>query len=75
MEPRAATVAEMPVSAGAELVRRAAGGDQVAFEHLVNARADRAFRVARAITGNDFGRAGRDPGRIRLGVASTPATA
>ena len=36
-----------------ELVRRAAQGDALAFERLVADRADRAFRIARAIVGND----------------------
>lgn len=53
MEPLAANAPAMPVSGQIELVRRAAGGDQIAFERLVTARADSAFRTARAILGND----------------------
>lgn len=41
------------VSADAALVRRAARGDAVAFERLVTARTDRAFRIARAILANE----------------------
>jgi RNA polymerase sigma-70 factor (ECF subfamily) len=53
MEPMAAAAAAMPVSTQGALVRRAASGDAVAFEQLVTVRADRAFRIARAILGND----------------------
>ena len=53
MEPLAATSAALPVSSQTALVLRAARGDAVAFEQLVSSRADRAFRIARAILGND----------------------
>jgi RNA polymerase sigma-70 factor (ECF subfamily) len=53
MEPLAATAPALPVSAQVDLVRRAAGGDHVAFERLLTTRADQAFRIARAILGND----------------------
>jgi RNA polymerase sigma-70 factor (ECF subfamily) len=53
MEPVAATSAALPISTQGVLVRRAAHGDALAFERLVAAQADRAFRIARAILGND----------------------
>ncbi len=53
MEPLAATAPALPVSAQVDLVRRAAGGDHLAFERLLTTRADQAFRIARAILGND----------------------
>ena len=53
MEPLAATVAGSAVAPSTETVRRAARGDASAFEQLVAARADRVFRIARAILGND----------------------
>jgi RNA polymerase sigma-70 factor (ECF subfamily) len=53
MEPAAASATALPVSTQVALVRRAAAGDATAFEQLVQARAGRAFRVARAILGND----------------------
>ena len=53
MEPIAASVAGPAASAVTEVVRLAARGDALAFEQLVAARADRAFRIARAILGND----------------------
>ena len=53
MEPLAATSSALPMSSQAALVLRAARGDASAFEQLVSARADRAFRIARAILGND----------------------
>jgi RNA polymerase sigma-70 factor, ECF subfamily len=53
MEPAAASTAALPVSTQVALVRRAAAGDTTAFEQLVETRADRSFRVARAILGND----------------------
>ena len=40
-------------STEADLVRRAARGDSAAFEVLVTIRADRAFRLARSILGNE----------------------
>jgi RNA polymerase sigma-70 factor (ECF subfamily) len=43
-----------PVESGRlELVRRAAGGDEIAFERVVASQLDRSFRTARAILGND----------------------
>ncbi|MEP6639115.1 MAG: RNA polymerase sigma factor [Chloroflexota bacterium] len=53
MEPIAASVAGPAASVVTEVVRLAARGDSLAFEQLVAARADRAFRIARAILGND----------------------
>jgi RNA polymerase sigma-70 factor (ECF subfamily) len=53
MEPLAASASVVPVSTHGALVRRAAGGDTAAFEQLVSTRADRVFRIARAILGND----------------------
>lgn len=53
MEPLAASASVVPVSTHGALVRSAAGGDTAAFEQLVSARADRVFRIARAILGND----------------------
>jgi RNA polymerase sigma-70 factor, ECF subfamily len=53
MEPAAASAVSLPVASDAALVRRAATGDAAAFEQLVSARADRSFRIARAILGND----------------------
>lgn len=53
MEPLVARAPTGLVSGQIELVRRAASGDQVAFEQLVTTRADAAFRTARAILGND----------------------
>jgi RNA polymerase sigma-70 factor, ECF subfamily len=53
MEPAAAATTALPVSTHVALVRRAATGDTAAFEQLVAARADRSFRIARAILGND----------------------
>ena len=52
MEPLASADAQV-VSADAALVRRAARGDAVAFERLVTARTDRAFRIAQAILANE----------------------
>lgn len=53
MEPLAASATVVPVSTHGALVRRAAHGDAAAFEQLVTTRADRVFRIARAILGND----------------------
>jgi RNA polymerase sigma-70 factor, ECF subfamily len=53
MEPLATAAAVWPGSDQADLVRRAAHGDHAAFEALVTARADWAFRIARAILGNE----------------------
>jgi RNA polymerase sigma-70 factor, ECF subfamily len=53
MEPVAVGAASLPVSPEIGWIRRAAAGDQAAFEQLVTVRADRAFRIARAILGND----------------------
>jgi RNA polymerase sigma factor (sigma-70 family) len=43
----------LPISIQADLVRRAARGDALAFERLLATRADQAFRVARAILGDE----------------------
>jgi RNA polymerase sigma-70 factor, ECF subfamily len=48
-----APIAAPVPSTRAELVRRAAGGDETAFELVVATRLDRSFRTARAILGND----------------------
>ena len=53
MERLTATAPAITVESASDLVRRAAGGDAIAFERLVTDRADRAFRIARAILGND----------------------
>jgi RNA polymerase sigma-70 factor, ECF subfamily len=53
MEPALVAASGMPVSRQAELVVRAARGDAMAFEELVTATADRSFRIARAILGDD----------------------
>ncbi|MFI5040881.1 MAG: RNA polymerase sigma factor [Acidimicrobiales bacterium] len=51
---RMTAVAEVqPVSSQADLVRRAARGDALAFESLLATRADGAFRVARAMLGDE----------------------
>ena len=53
MEPVAASVAGPAMAALGEVVRLASRGDAAAFEQLLAERADRAFRIARAILGND----------------------
>jgi hypothetical protein len=53
MEPAAVSATVLPVATQVAVVRRAAAGDATAFERLVEARADRSFRIARAILGND----------------------
>ena len=53
MEPLAAAIDVRPRSTATDLVERAARGDATAFEALVAASADRAFRLARAILGNE----------------------
>jgi RNA polymerase sigma-70 factor (ECF subfamily) len=53
MEPMAAAATSVGLSTHGTLVRRAAGGDAAAFEQLVTSRADHAFRIARAMLGND----------------------
>jgi RNA polymerase sigma-70 factor, ECF subfamily len=53
MEPLAAAAVVRPGSAEVDLVRRAARGDSSAFEVLATTRADRSFRLARAILGNE----------------------
>ena len=53
MEPMTASAAVVPVSTHGALVWRATHGDAAAFEQLVTTRADWAFRIARAILGND----------------------
>jgi RNA polymerase sigma-70 factor (ECF subfamily) len=53
MEPIASAADAVRVSGDADFVRRAARGDVRAFEQIVAAQSDRAFRIARAILGND----------------------
>jgi RNA polymerase sigma-70 factor, ECF subfamily len=53
MEPSVAAIGGLPASRQAELVVRAAGGDAGAFEELVTITADRSFRIARAILGDE----------------------
>ena len=53
MAPLAITAEFQPGATEADLVRRAAHGDNAAFEVLVTVRADRAFRLARSILGNE----------------------
>jgi RNA polymerase sigma-70 factor (ECF subfamily) len=53
MQPLVIPANALPGQTEAELVRRAARGDNAAFEALVAAHADRAFRTARAILGNE----------------------
>ncbi len=49
-----AAIAEaLPISSQADLVRRAARGDALAFERLLASRADQAFRIARAMLGDE----------------------
>jgi RNA polymerase sigma-70 factor (ECF subfamily) len=43
----------LPVSSQADLVRRAARGDALAFERLLATRADHAFRIAQAMLGDE----------------------
>jgi RNA polymerase sigma-70 factor, ECF subfamily len=43
----------MPVSSQTDLVCRAARGDALAFERLLATRADQAFRIARAMLGDE----------------------
>src|SRR5689334_5940056 len=53
MEAAAAWAVSLPIASATTLDRRASTGDAAAFEQLVMARADRSFRIARAILGND----------------------
>ncbi len=54
IEPAVARPAQAEAGGSlADLVRRAARADQQAFALLVDAHADRAFRIARAILGNE----------------------
>jgi RNA polymerase sigma-70 factor (ECF subfamily) len=55
MQQRVADVATdaWPTYGQADLIRRAARGDSRAFEMLVSTRAEPAFRIARAILGNE----------------------
>lgn len=53
MEPLAVGAGVRPGATDADVVRRAARGDNIAFEELVAVRADRSFRLARAILGNE----------------------
>ena len=52
-KPLTTTVPGSVESAQVELVRRAASGDNLAFERLVIDRVDRLYRTARAILGNE----------------------
>ena len=45
----------LPISGQVDLVRRAARGDALAFERLLGSRADWAFRIARAMLGDESG--------------------
>ena len=45
----------LPVSSQADLVRAAARGDALAFERLLVTRADNAFRIAKAMLGDESG--------------------
>jgi hypothetical protein len=47
--PVTATAETLPVSGQLDLVRQAARGDALAFERLMAARADAAFRIAREV--------------------------
>jgi len=53
MEPAVVAVGALPASRQVQLVMRAARGDAGAFEELVTLSADRAFRIARAILGDE----------------------
>lgn len=53
VEPLAGSAPAVSGSTETDLVRRAATGDTIAFERLLAARAERAFRTARAILGNE----------------------
>ena len=53
MDPVSVAAGSWAGATPADLVRRAAAGDTLAFEALVTARADRDFRMARAILGNE----------------------
>jgi RNA polymerase sigma-70 factor (ECF subfamily) len=53
VEPLAGSSRALLVSTQTDLIRGAALGDAAAFEQLVTTRADRAFRIARAILGSD----------------------
>jgi len=53
IEPAVAGAVEMPASMHAELVRQAARGDAIAFERLIAQTADRVYRTARAILGDE----------------------
>ena len=48
-----AVATSLPVASQEELIARAARGDTRAFERLIAGRAERSFRIARAILGND----------------------
>jgi RNA polymerase sigma-70 factor, ECF subfamily len=52
-EPAVAGVVGLPTSLHADLVRQAARGDSLAFEQLIAQTADRMYRTARAILGDD----------------------
>ncbi len=48
-----ASAEALPVASETDLVRRAARGDALAFERLLATRADHAFRIARAMLGDE----------------------
>jgi RNA polymerase sigma-70 factor (ECF subfamily) len=53
MEPAIAGVVDLPVSGHVDLVIRASRGDAIAFERLIAITADRVYRTARAILGDE----------------------
>jgi RNA polymerase sigma-70 factor, ECF subfamily len=53
MDPLTTTLAGRSAIADGDRVRRAARGDTIAFEQLVTANAERAYRIAHAILGSD----------------------
>ena len=53
MAPLAMSAEHQPGSTIADLVRLAGSGDSTAFEYLVTTSADRSFRLARAMLGNE----------------------
>jgi RNA polymerase sigma-70 factor, ECF subfamily len=53
VEPVTAIAEALPISSQSDLVRRAAQGDALAFERLLATRADQAFRIARAMLGDE----------------------
>ena len=53
MERTASAAESAPLASSLDLVQAAAGGDVAAFERLVVARTERAYRIARSMLGND----------------------